>query len=621
MNLQYNDKFELATDLILNTKCNVFLTGKAGTGKTTFLRGLLNVCTPNHVVVAPTGIAAINARGVTAHSLFQLPFHPFLPDTPRIPSEISEANKEIIKELELLIIDEVSMVRADMLDAIDYRLRRIRKDPAPFGGVQLLLIGDLFQLPPVVLPEEFEILKEHYDSMFFFDSKALKQTDFVTVELDKIFRQDDEEFKEILNSVREGNTSRYIIERLNKRYIPDFKPQKDTPYIRLVTHNSQADRINREELEALEGEPMIFKAKIIGEFPKSSFPAPASLILKVGVHVMTLKNKSGMYCNGSLGVVTSLDDGKVKVNLLDGNKVVEIEMETWDNIIYRLEEVDEQDANGKSKGKKKKVIVEERIGSFTQFPLRPAWAITIHKSQGLTFDRAIINVSRSFMAGQTYVALSRCRSLEGLVLSEKVDWKAIKCDKKVKEFYRNEAERLPNTEKLDEMRRESYLKSLHSNLDASAIEKELVKLIQIVIEDGSKLDTNVINTLIAAHRDFSLASGIRTEMCYDPIETLINETKNYSQDFHIQAMIANVAKRHLDNINELGVKLTALEKHLEVSFKTKDQLDKLKFAIILYRTIQESITENGFNLLDNQRYLQRYDFNKHNSLNFDGSPK
>lgn len=605
------NKFELATDLILNTKCNVFLTGKAGTGKTTFLRGLLNDCTPNHVVVAPTGIAAINARGVTAHSLFQLPFHPFLPDTPRMPSEVSEANREIIRKLELLIIDEVSMVRADMLDAIDCRLRSIRKRPEPFGGVQLLLIGDLFQLPPVVLPEEFEILKEHYDSMYFFDSKALKQTDFVTVELDKIFRQDDEEFKEILNSIREGNTSRYIIERLNKRYIPDFKPQKDAPYIRLVTHNAQSDKINREELENLEGEPMIFKAKILGEFPVSSYPAPASLMLKVGAHVMTLRNKSGEYCNGSLGVVTSLDDGKVKVKLFDRNKVIEIERETWDNIVYRLEEVDEQNVNGRSKGKKRKVIVEELLGSFCQYPLRPAWAITIHKSQGLTFDRAIIDASRSFMAGQTYVALSRCRSLKGIVLSEKIDWRAIKCDNKVKEFYRNEAERLPNTEKLDEMRRESYLKSLHSNLDASGIEEELIKLIQIVIEDGSKLDTNVINTLIAAHRDFSLTSGIRAEMYYAPIEALINETKSYSHNAHIQAMIANVAKRHLDSINELGVKLTTLEKLLEVSSKAKHRLDILNYAVTLYRTILESITKSGFNLLDRQCFIKSYDSSKH----------
>lgn len=615
------NKFDLATDLIINTKTNVFLTGKAGTGKTTFLKGLLNECTEKHVVVAPTGIAAINARGVTMHSLFQLPFHPFLPDSPSMSSDISDANKEIIRELELLIIDEVSMVRVDMLDAIDYRLRTVRRNSAPFGGVQLLLIGDLYQLPPVAVQEESDMLKDHYDSMFFFDSRALKQSDFVTVELDKIFRQDDKEFKDILNSIREGNTSRYIIEKLNKRYIPDFKPQKDEPYIRLVTHNAQADKINHEEMESLEGEKSVYNAAIVGEFPVSSYPVPATLVLKVGAHVMTTKNKSGEYCNGSLGVVTSMSCDTIKVQLLDGSKVVSVETETWDNIVYKLEEVDNKEVDGNSKGKKKKVIVEECIGSFTQFPLRPAWAITIHKSQGLTFDRAIIDVRRSFMAGQTYVALSRCRSLDGIVLSEKIDWRAIKCDRKVKEFYKTEAERIPDIEKLDEMRKDAYLKHLHSYLNVSDIEKEIVELIRCVMEYKTEYDVNDINTLIVAHRDFSLSSGIRANIYFSPIEVLINETKAYSQDSRVRLMIYNVSRHHLDSLNQLADKLTILENRLSDFYKTKEQLDILKFTVVLYRTILESMMEHGFNLLCIQRLMKGYDCSKHKSLNFDGSIK
>lgn len=619
MSLQSGNKFDLATDLILNTKCNVFLTGKAGTGKTTFLKGLLQECTDKRVVVAPTGIAAINANGVTMHSFFQLPFHPFLPDAPSMSSDVSDTNKEIIRELELLIIDEVSMVRADMLDAIDYRLRKVRQNSEPFGGVQLLLIGDLFQLPPVAVPEEYDMLKEHYDSMFFFASKALKQSDFVTVELDKIFRQDDKEFKDILNSIREGKASRYIIERLNKRYVPDFTPQKDEPYIRLVTHNAQAEKINREEMENLEGKKFTIEATIVGEFPESSYPVPYTLILKEGAHVMTTKNKSGEYSNGSLGIVTAVDVDGISVKLIDSGKIVKVEEETWDNIVYKLENVAEKDERGKSTGKKKKVIVEECLGSFTQFPLRPAWAITIHKSQGLSFDRAIIDVSRSFMAGQTYVALSRCLSLQGLVLSEKVDFRAIKCDKTVKEFYMNEAERLPDMEKLDEMRKEAYLKWLSTIFDISVIDEELIALCQQVVEIA--MNSTCVDSLIAAHRDFSLSCVLHSDDRISSIEAQINETQVYSQNISIQNDIVNLAKSNLQSINKLAAQLTPLEEKILHKGKTDQQLDFLKFAIIFYHTMFESILENGFHLLNFRRLINTYDNKKHKNLNFDGSPK
>lgn len=614
MSLQSGNKFDLATDLILNTKCNVFLTGKAGTGKTTFLKGLLQECTDKRVVVAPTGIAAINANGVTMHSFFQLPFHPFLPDAPSMSSEVSDTNKEIIRELELLIIDEVSMVRADMLDAIDYRLRKVRQNSEPFGGVQLLLIGDLFQLPPVAVPEEYDMLKEHYDSLFFFASKALGQSDFVTVELDKIFRQDDKEFKDILNSIREGKASRYIIERLNKRYVPDFTPKKDEPYIRLVTHNAQAEKINREEMENLEGKKYTIEATVMGEFPETSYPVPYTLILKEGAHVMTTKNKSGEYSNGSLGIVTDVDVDGISVKLIDSGRIVKVEEETWDNIVYKLEDVAEKDERGKSTGKKKKVIVEECLGTFTHFPLRPAWAITIHKSQGLSFDRAIIDVSRSFMAGQTYVALSRCRSLQGLVLSEKVDFRAIKCDKTVKEFYKNEAERMPDIEKLDEMRREAYLKSIHSNLDVSVIDKELIYLCQLVAE--TDIDSTCIDSLFAAQRDFSLYCVLHSEDRMVSISAQINETKAYSQNVQIQKAISDLANSNLQSIKELESQLFSYE--ITSNLIIRGQVENLQLIESRCRIIWEYIIENGFNLLDITRFIKNNSPSKHEIKRFDG---
>lgn len=425
------DKFPIVLNLIKNTDTNVFLTGKAGTGKTTFLKQIKKECKgKSYVVIAPTGVAAVQAGGATMHSFFQLPLGAFLPDRGGIKKEINEYKSEIIKNLDLLIIDEVSMVRADMLDAIDCRLRQVRSNEKPFGGVQLLLIGDLFQLPPVAVDKELQELKKYYKSMYFFESKALAKTSYIAIEVEKIFRQENADFKEILNSIREGQVTDNQLELLNMRYIPDFKAEPGEYYLRLVTHNKQVEEINKKEMSLLHGEECTYQAKIKGYFPESAYPTPASLTLKVGAHVMfTKKNKEKGYDKGTLGIVTHLGDEYISVELLnseDGNKKIKVTQETWENIDYVL--LKTFDENEKSS------IREKSVGTFTQFPLQQAWAITIHKSQGLTFDRAIIDVSHSFTDGQTYVALSRCRTLRGLVLSEEVNSASIKCASRVKDF-------------------------------------------------------------------------------------------------------------------------------------------------------------------------------------------
>lgn len=429
------DKFPIILNLVTNTNTNVFLTGKAGTGKTTFLKSLKKECKhKSYIVVAPTGVAAVHAGGATIHSFFQIPLGAYLPDTGGFNKEINEYKSEIIKNIDLLIIDEVSMVRADMLDAIDCRLRQIRGNEEPFGGVQLLLIGDLFQLPPVAVGKELELLKKCYKSMFFFESKALAKTPYVAIEVDKVFRQENDIFKDILNSVREEKISEEQLELLNMRYIPDFKSEPGEYYLRLVTHNKQVDEINSKEMALLVGEEYTYQSEIKGYFPESSYPTPASLTLKVGAHVMfTKSNKDKGYHKGTLGIITHLGDEYISVELMDsgkGTKKIRVTPETWENIDYIL--VDSHKQNDKP------TIKEKSVGTFTQFPLQQAWAITIHKSQGLTFDRVIVDVSHSFTTGQTYVALSRCRTLRGLVLSEEVDSKSIKCDLRVKEFCRKQ---------------------------------------------------------------------------------------------------------------------------------------------------------------------------------------
>ncbi len=436
-----NHIFQLAAQFVNQTSRPLFLTGKAGTGKTTFLKYIRDNSFKKMAIVAPTGVAAINAGGVTMHSFFQLPFGPYIPVThsgwgdlsPNFTDQHSlfknirfNADKRaLLQELELLVIDEVSMVRADTLDAIDTILRHFRQQPlAPFGGLQVLYIGDLFQLLPVVSREEWELLKQHYQSPFFFDALALRDSPPLYLELDKIYRQNEAGFIHILNNIRFNRITGEDLDRLHEYYHPDFQPAKTDNYITLTSHNAKADEINQLELSQLPGKQHAFTASLTGEFNEKAFPAEKTLHLKEGAQVMFIKNDKGetrRYFNGKIGIIKKLNAEKIQVSFPGETEELTVEKETWKNIRYNYD-------------KEKDHIEEEEIGSFSQYPLRLAWAITIHKSQGLTFRKAIIDAGSSFAAGQVYVALSRLTSLDGLVLRSRINRHAISTDERVIAF-------------------------------------------------------------------------------------------------------------------------------------------------------------------------------------------
>ncbi|MGP8214772.1 MAG: helix-turn-helix domain-containing protein [Bacteroidia bacterium] len=436
MQIKQTDEFNLAYRFITETNQNVFLTGKAGTGKTTFLRYLRQNSRKNMVVAAPTGVAAINAGGVTLHSLFQLPFAPFIPAKGSTPENAVNSHSllsqihyqktkiDLLRNLEWLIIDETSMVASHTVDAIDTILRSVkRKYYEPFGGTQVLFIGDLHQLPPVVKREEWEFLKNYYSSIFFFDSRVLQEYVPVMVELKEIFRQQDNGFIEILNGVRNNSLTAEHFELLNSRLKRNFVPADDKGYITLTTHNYQSDAINKEKLQNLHRPKHIYRAVIEGNFPEHIYPAEQELELKEGAQVMFLKNdtEEKKYFNGKIGTITFLDNETIKVKCKGEEEDIEVKMYEWKNMNYSLNADTRQ-------------IVEEELGSFRQYPLRLAWAITIHKSQGLTFDRLIIDAENAFANGQVYVALSRCTTLEGLVLTSPVNQRFLGAYQNLKEW-------------------------------------------------------------------------------------------------------------------------------------------------------------------------------------------
>ena len=443
--MEQNTELRTAWEFIENTGCSIFLTGKAGTGKTTFLKEVVEHSRKRPIVVAPTGVAAINAGGVTIHSFFQLPFSPYVPGA-KVESKFNfgRDKRKIIASMDLLIIDEISMVRADLLDAIDAVLRRFREHSQPFGGVQLLMIGDLAQLTPVVTPEDERMLKPYYDTPYFFGSKALQQTDYVTIQLEHVYRQQDESFVNLLNEIRHGHPSDEVLAKLNSRVAMSLNPggscsapQPPRPAlppgssksfgglaVRLTTHNNLASFYNESELQKLPGRPMMYHAEIKGTFPDYSYPTAETLVLKAGAQVMFVKNDpSGnhLYYNGRIGCVREASEKRVTVYCEGDADAIEVEPLVWENTRYTLNE-------------KTREIESEVQGTFKQLPLRLAWAITIHKSQGLTFDHAIIDANQSFAPGQVYVALSRCRTLEGLQLATPLTARAIINDERVDSY-------------------------------------------------------------------------------------------------------------------------------------------------------------------------------------------
>lgn len=485
-----NPEIDLAWNFVNYTDRNIFLTGKAGTGKTTFLHRLKTGSLKRMAVVAPTGVAAINAGGVTIHSFFQLPFGPILPESANAQSnsfskKFSKKKINIFKSLDLLVIDEVSMVRADLLDGIDQVLRRFRDRSKPFGGAQLLLIGDLQQLSPVIKNDEWQLLKQYYNTGFFFGSNSFQNSNVLTIELKHIYRQESEDFIKILNEIRNNSLTHESSEILNKRYIPDFSTQDSAGFITLTTHNNRADRINAAELKKLKEKSFIYEAEIEEKFPDYAYPTHLALKLKVGAQVMFVKNDSSpekRYFNGKIGTVVDLDEDEVLVRCPGDEFDIVTSPEIWKNIQYSI-------------NPETKEIMEDEIGSFTQIPLRLAWAITIHKSQGLTFEKVIIDAQEAFAHGQTYVALSRCKTLEGIVLTGPFSRKSIINNLEVTSFSKNAEENQPDASILETSQIAYQLNLIDDIFNFHGFLNPVSRVIDIYFKNKGSINGNILEQL------------------------------------------------------------------------------------------------------------------------------
>lgn len=588
--METNKELSNAWDFVENTGKSIFLTGKAGTGKTTFLKRLAAESRKRMIVVAPTGVAAINAGGVTIHSFFQLPLSPYVPNSvSKNRYDFGKEKRKILRILDILVIDEISMVRSDLLDAIDSVLRRFRDHGKPFGGVQLLMIGDLQQLTPVVTPEDERILAPFYDTPYFFGSHALQLTDYVTIELKKVYRQQDVAFIDILNHIRDGKLLPQDLTTLNDRYIPDFSPKPEDGYIRLTTHNNIADSHNRKELDKLSTQSFTYDAEIQGTFPEYSYPAPQTLELKVGAQVMFLKNDPSpdhRYYNGRIGRIVYLDDDTIRVLCSGDNDPIEVEPQEWENAKYVLNE-------------KTKEIETDIQGVFRQFPLRLAWAITIHKSQGLTFERAIIDAQLSFASGQVYVALSRCKSLSGLVLSSPIMQRNVICDPRVASYISNqESITARSVSVLPQLKEEYYRFLLIELFDFADIAHCEEALCRVMIEFFSKNSP----LLVTAHKEAMADMGTKvvdvagkwtaviSRMAHDSLLTEdFQERIRRSADYFVDSMSAV-----LDPIlsKTKGVKVTNKEaaRRLETTFV------ELRQCYLAKKFLLRDIADDGFSV-------------------------
>lgn len=548
-----NPQLELARQFVERTSTSIFLTGKAGTGKTTFLHQLRDRSPKSMIVVAPTGVAAINAGGVTIHSFFQLSFAPYTPfsfdDPERKKFRFSSDKIKIIKNLELLVIDEVSMVRADVLDAMSDVLKRYRSSKKPFGGVQLLMIGDLQQLSPVVDNNEWQILQKFYNSPYFFASRALGELPYQSIELNHIFRQSDPTFIDLLNRVRDNNVDNQTLTILNSRYIPDFNPDQSENYIRLTSHNHVARAINERKMDELPALEHSFEAVIQGKFPEMVYPTDLTLKLKVGAQVMFVKNDptaEKLFYNGMLGVITAIEDDIIEVTPSSSSDPIAITPLSWENKRYTLD----QETN---------YIVEELEGTFTQYPLKTAWAITIHKSQGLTFERAIIDAADSFSHGQVYVALSRCKSFEGMVLSSPIRAQSIFCDTIVRDFNDTITDNQPSEQLLVDHCRRSEHEKLIKAFDFADTATQLRDLQHILVD---KFETTYPELIKAWHEmtprfgsEIQIPSRKFIDLCQtsDVPEQRIRSGAHYFQQQIEQLLIPLITRSNLE-INSKAVK-------------------------------------------------------------------
>ena len=547
-----NAELKLAEAFVEETDRHLFLTGKAGTGKTTFLRRIRKSSPKRMVVTAPTGVAAINARGVTLHSFFQLPFGPWIEGrelsgdaaVSHRTYRFSRTKRRLIESLDLLVIDEISMVRADVLDAVDSLLRRLRRSQQPFGGVQLLMIGDLGQLAPIAKDEEWQILRQVYDSPFFFSSRALCGTEWLTIELQHIYRQSDQRFIELLNGIRDGRLDDRSRRLLESRHRPGFRPPQDEGWITLSTHNRRVDAHNRERLERLPAKARSLRAEIEGDFPPANCQAPEELVLKLGAQVVFLRNDTARpqrYFNGKIGAVAGIAADEVRVRCPGDEDEIAVERATWQNVTYRLD-----DESGE--------IREEVKGSFTQFPLRLAWAMTIHKSQGLTFERAVIDAGQAFAPGQVYVALSRCKTLDGMVLLSPISPRSTQPDPSVQRFLAGEGSQSarPDSDLLAEARREYRWRILREAFDYRQIKKRTGSLRDLIRSCGPLLRVSGVADLAgsvnaAEQSVFSISEAFLRQLArfasqgLDPVEDpLVQERVEKATEYFGHKMAADV---------------------------------------------------------------------------------
>jgi len=589
--LSTNPQLELANNLLKYTGTHLFLTGKAGTGKTTFLRNLRQHSPKRMVVVAPTGVAAINAGGVTIHSFFQLSFAPFVPGT-KMSKEFFRFNKEkinIIRSLDLLVIDEISMVRADLLDAVDYVLRYFRRKEAPFGGVQLLMIGDMQQLAPVVKDDEWSLLSSYYESPFFFNSQALKQTPYVCVELKTVYRQSDEVFINILNRIRENKIDNDLLQELNKRYQPNFNPANEEGYIILTTHNAQAQRINSEKLKKINDKSFIYEAKITGNFPEYSFPTDAKLELKKGTQVMFVKNDPSpdkRYYNGKIGIITQLSDNRIEVQGEGDSSPIVVEKLEWANVKYIIDP-------------QTKELKEEEEGVFEQYPLKTAWAITVHKSQGLTFEKAIIDANASFAHGQVYVALSRCKTLEGMVLSSPVTTNSVIRSRDIDTFVQYAEEKEPNDQAFKHLRKTYFAEMLFEQFSYSEIQTLFFTMRRLLDE----YFWNLYPELVAQYKQ--IETTFRSEILQVSeqfrlqLQRLLSETEHPEENSFLQERIKKASVYFSEKTNlilqELLNKTVVDTDNKEIRKKVNDAFLFLKTGVRQKRKTLE-VCQTGFSV-------------------------
>ena len=554
-----NEMFQLAIQLVNQSNRNIFLTGKAGTGKTTFLKYIREYCPKQMAVVAPTGVAAINAGGVTIHSFFQLPLSPFIPETSgtgfQTPDqEISNKHsltsrlrfnsdkKKVLQQLEILVIDEISMVRCDTLDAIDTVLRYIRQRPSErFGGVQLLFIGDMLQLPPVIKEQEWSLLSDYYSGQYFFDSKVLQEEPPVYIEFNKIYRQSDQHFINLLNQVRNNNLDEDGYQILESRFNPTFRRSKKDGYIILTTHNNKANEININELVSLEGNIFTYQAEVQDEFSDRAFPADEVLQLKVGAQVMFIRNDSAdkgkRYFNGKIGTVSRLEEEKIFVQCDDEPYEIEVQKEKWENIRYTL-------------NKSTRQLDSDVLGSFTQYPLRLAWAITIHKSQGLTFEKAIIDAGEAFAPGQVYVALSRCTNLEGMVLQSRVRSSSLSSDSRIVEFSQRSSSSDQLQEELAIARKHYQLAVLCSTFDFMDVINNSKELTEYLVEHNSSFNKEAAKWTEELLQKLEMQQETALKF-QKQLQYLFQQTESPEENKPLQERIAAAAKYFTAEINTI----------------------------------------------------------------------